>query len=93
MSKRIFIDGSINSDLCIIAADGQEINYFDYSDDLATSKKNNIYLGIHYFPSNHNNGKLQTKRYSLPITDNASKTVVSLPIFPELKKIDQLKKF
>ncbi len=45
MSKRIFIDGSINSDLCIIAADGQEINYFDYSDDLATSKKNNIYLG------------------------------------------------
>ena len=41
MSKRIFIDGSINSELCIIAADGQEINYFDYSDDLATSKKNN----------------------------------------------------
>ena len=39
MSKRIFIDGSINSELCIIAADGQEINYFDYSDDLATSKK------------------------------------------------------
>jgi len=45
MSKRIFIDGSVNSELCIIAADGQEINYFDYSDDLATSKKNNIYLG------------------------------------------------
>ena len=45
MSKRIFIDGSINSELCIISADGQEINYFDYSDDLATSKKNNIYLG------------------------------------------------
>ena len=45
MSKRIFIDGNINSELCIIAADGQEINYFDYSDDLATSNKNNIYLG------------------------------------------------
>ena len=46
MSKRIFIDGSINSEICIIAADGQEINYFDYSDDLAaTSRKNNIYLG------------------------------------------------
>ncbi len=45
MSKRIFIDGNINSDICIIAADGQEINYFDYSDDLATSNKNNIYLG------------------------------------------------
>ena len=45
MSKRIFIDGSINSEICIISADGQEINYFDYSDDLATSKKNNIYLG------------------------------------------------
>ncbi len=45
MSKRIFIDGNINSELCVIAADGQEINYFDYSDDLATSKKNNIYLG------------------------------------------------
>ena len=45
MSKRIFIDGSINSELCVIAADGQEINYFDYSDDLATNKKNNIYLG------------------------------------------------
>ena len=44
MSKRIFIDGSINSEPCIIAADGQEINYFDYSDDLASSK-NNIYLG------------------------------------------------
>ena len=45
MSKRIFIDGSINSELCIVASDGQEINYFDYSDDLATTKKNNIYLG------------------------------------------------
>ena len=46
MSKRIFVDGNINSELCIIATDGQEINYFDYSDGLATSKKNNIYLGI-----------------------------------------------
>ncbi len=46
MSKRIFIDGNINSEMSIIAVDGQEINYFDYSDDLATSKKNNIYLGI-----------------------------------------------
>ena len=45
MSKRIFIDGNINSELCVIAADGQEINYFDYSDDLNTNKKNNIYLG------------------------------------------------
>ena len=45
MSKRIFIDGSINSELCIISADGQEINYFDYTNDLDTSKKNNIYLG------------------------------------------------
>ena len=45
MSKRIYIDGSVNSELCSIAADGQEINYFDYSDDLASSKKNNIYLG------------------------------------------------
>ncbi len=45
MSKRIFIDGSINSELCIIASDGQEINYFDYSDDLVKNKKNNIYLG------------------------------------------------
>ncbi len=45
MSKRIFIDGNINTELCIIAADGQEISYFDYSNDLATSKKNNIYLG------------------------------------------------
>ena len=45
MSKRIFIDGKINSELCIIAADAQEINYFDYSDNLANSR-NNIYLGI-----------------------------------------------
>ena len=45
MSKRIFIDGKVNSELCIVASDGQEINYFDYSDDLATTKKNNIYLG------------------------------------------------
>ncbi len=45
MSKRIFIDGNINTELCIIATDKQEINYFDYSGDLTTSKKNNIYLG------------------------------------------------
>ena len=45
MSKRIFIDGNINSELCIIATDGQEVNYFDYSDELISSKKNNIYLG------------------------------------------------
>ena len=46
MSKRIFIDGNINTELCIIATDGQEINYFDYSNELISSKKNNIYLGI-----------------------------------------------
>ncbi len=45
MSKRIFIDGNISSELCIIATDGQEINYFDYSDELISNKKNNIYLG------------------------------------------------
>ena len=45
MSKKIFIDGNVNTELCIISADGQEINYFDYSDDLDTNKKNNIYLG------------------------------------------------
>ena len=45
MSKRIFIDGSINSELFIIATDKLVINYFDYSGDLTTSKKNNIYLG------------------------------------------------
>ncbi len=45
MSKRIFIDGNIDSELCIIATDGQEINYFDYSDELISNKKNNIYLG------------------------------------------------
>ena len=45
MSKRIFIDGSINNELFIISTDGQEINYFDYSDELVTNKKNNIYLG------------------------------------------------
>ena len=46
MSKRIFVDGDIDSELCIIATDGQEINYFDYSGELVSSKKNNIYLGI-----------------------------------------------
>ena len=46
MSKRIFIDGNIKSELCIIATDGQDVNYFDYSDELISSKKNNIYLGI-----------------------------------------------
>ena len=46
MSKRIFIDGNVDTELCIIATDGQEINYFDYSNELVTSKKNNIYLGI-----------------------------------------------
>ena len=39
MSKRIFVDGSINDELCIISADGQEINYFDYSDDVNINKK------------------------------------------------------
>ena len=39
MSKRIFIDGGINSELFIISTDSQEINYFDYSDELATNKK------------------------------------------------------
>ena len=48
MSKRIFIDGNINSELCIIATDGQDINYFDYSDELISSKKNNIYLTLTY---------------------------------------------
>ena len=46
MSKRIFVDGDIGSEVCIIATDGQEINYFDYSGELVSSKKNNIYLGI-----------------------------------------------
>ena len=45
MSKRIFIDVASIAKLCIIATDGQEINYFDYSDDLVSNKKNNIYLG------------------------------------------------
>ena len=64
MSKRIFIDGSINSELCIIAADGQEINYFDYSDDLATNKKNNNnYVGASTITQ-----QLVKKAFMMPLT-------------------------
>ncbi len=53
-------------------------------------KKNKIFLGIHYFPSAHKNGLLM--KYSkdkLPNTDLLAREVVSLPMYPELKRAEQ----
>ena len=53
-------------------------------------KAEGIILGIHYYPANHNNGVY--KKYcsrSLKNTEKASREVVSLPIFPELKNREQ----
>ncbi|MDC0861588.1 Rne/Rng family ribonuclease [Alphaproteobacteria bacterium] len=44
MSKRIYIEGTTDSELSIIAADGQSIEYFDFAANDSKSKKNNIYL-------------------------------------------------
>ncbi|MDC3322166.1 Rne/Rng family ribonuclease, partial [Alphaproteobacteria bacterium] len=44
MSKRIFIDGSTNTELSIIATNDQNIEYFDFSVNESKSKKSNIYL-------------------------------------------------
>ena len=46
MSKKIFIDGTTESELCIVAAEGKNIEYFDFSINHSKSKKNNIYLCI-----------------------------------------------
>ncbi len=44
MSKRIYIEGTTDSELSIIAANGQSIEYFDFAANDSKSKKNNIYL-------------------------------------------------
>jgi len=44
MSKRIYIEGTTNSELSIIAADDQNIEYFDFAANDSKNKKNNIYL-------------------------------------------------
>lgn len=54
-------------------------------------QKKNIYLGVHYFPPNHQNGLI--KKFSslkLKVTETISKKVVSLPIYPELEEREQL---
>ncbi len=44
MSKRIFIEGNNNTELSIVATNGQNIEYFDFSAKESKTKKNNIYL-------------------------------------------------
>jgi dTDP-4-amino-4,6-dideoxygalactose transaminase len=53
-------------------------------------KKRDIFMGIHYYPSNHMNGILKSQDPNLKVTEKASKEVVSLPIFPELSKAKQI---
>ena len=47
-------------------------------------KQHDIFLGIHYTPSNHKNGLLSKFSAKLPVTEKIVKEVVSLPIHPEL---------
>ncbi|MDA9785594.1 DegT/DnrJ/EryC1/StrS family aminotransferase [bacterium] len=47
-------------------------------------KQHDIFLGIHYTPSNHKNGLLSKFSASLPVTEKIVDEVVSLPIYPEL---------
>lgn len=52
-------------------------------------KKNNIFAGIHYPVPIHLQKayeELNLKKGSFPITEKFSEQVLSLPIFPELKK-------
>ena len=53
-------------------------------------KKRDIFMGIHYYPSNHMNGILKNQDPNLKVTEKISREVVSLPIFPELSKAKQM---
>ena len=53
-------------------------------------KKRDIFMGIHYYPSNHMNGILKNQDPNLKVTEKVSREVVSLPIFPELSKAKQI---
>lgn len=53
-------------------------------------KKRDIFMGIHYFPSNHMNGILKNQDPNLKETEKVSREIVSLPIFPELSKVKQI---
>ncbi|MDA9656017.1 Rne/Rng family ribonuclease [Alphaproteobacteria bacterium] len=44
MSKKIFIEGTTNTELSITATNEQKIEYFDFSVEESKSKKSNIYL-------------------------------------------------
>ena len=44
MSKKIFIEGTSNTELSITATNDQKIEYFDFSVEESKSKKSNIYL-------------------------------------------------
>ena len=44
MSKKIFIEGTTNTELSITATNDQKIEYFDFSVEESKSKKSNIYL-------------------------------------------------
>lgn len=52
-------------------------------------RKKNIFLGIHYFPACHLNGKLSSyPRVKLKNTENLTKNIISLPIFIDMKKYE-----
>jgi len=53
-------------------------------------KKRDIFMGIHYYPSNHMNGILKNQDPNLKVTEKVSREVISLPIFPELSKAKQI---
>ena len=53
-------------------------------------KKRDIFMGIHYYPSNHMNGILKNQDPNLKVTEKVSREIVSLPIFPELSKAKQI---
>ena len=91
-------DRYLKSDFQIINQPGHQKSSFHLyivkhkkRDDLIKyMKAEGINLGIHYYPANHKNGVY--KKYSrgfLKNTENASREVVSLPIFPELKNSEQ----
>ena len=54
-------------------------------------KKNGIFLGIHYKLPVHKQQILKKYKYRLPVTENISNEIVSLPIYTGLSKQSQSK--
>ena len=54
-------------------------------------KKNGIFLGIHYKLPVHKQQILKKYKYRLPVTENISNEIVSLPIYTGLSLQSQSK--